>query len=90
MAKRVKIEELYLVISKEGSVMGCGINAPSACRDAVENSGFYTNWKDMALSGGYAVTTATANATYDKEKLDECFDYWRGAADEHYGKRANP
>lgn len=44
----------------------------------------------MALSGGYAVTTATANATYDKEKLDECFDYWRGAADEHYGKRANP
>lgn len=28
MAKRVKIEELYLVISKEGSVMGCGIDAP--------------------------------------------------------------
>ncbi|EAO8774005.1 hypothetical protein CDJ04_13845 [Salmonella enterica] len=90
MAKRVKIEELYLVISKGGSVVGCGIDAPSACRDAVENSGLYTNWKDMALSGWYAVTTATANATYDKEKLDECFDCWRRAADEHYGKRANP
>lgn len=87
MAKRTKIEELYLVISSQGTVVGCGIDAPSACRDAVENSGIHTNWKDMALSGRYAVTTGIANVTYDKEKLDESFDYWRGAAAEHYGKR---
>lgn len=86
MAKRAKIEELYLVISDGGSVVGCGIDAPSACRDAVEYSGIHTNWKDMALSGRYAVTTATANVIYDKEKLDECFAYWRGVAAEHYGK----
>lgn len=80
MAKRAKIEELYVVVSSFGTVVGCGIDAPSACRDAVENSGMHTNWKDMALSGGYAVTKATANVSYDKDGLDECFAYWRGAA----------
>lgn len=80
MAKRAKIEELYVVVSALGNVVGCGIDAPSACRDAVENSGIYSNWKDMALSRRYAVTTATANVTYDKEKLDESFAYWRDAS----------
>ncbi|EFV3689845.1 hypothetical protein E3025_002267 [Salmonella enterica] len=87
MAKRAKIEKIFVVVSRSGGIVGCGIDSPSACRDAVENSGIHTNWKDMALSGQYAVTTGTANVTYDKEKLDECFDYWRGAAAEHYGKR---
>lgn len=86
MAKRVKIKELYLVISSGGTVVGCGIDAPSAWRDAVEGSGIHSNWKDMALSGRYAMTIAEANATYDKEKLDESFTYWRKAAAEHYGR----
>lgn len=77
MSKRVKIEELYLVVSSEGTVVGCGIDSPSACRDAVEGSGIHTNWKDMALSGRYAVTRATANVTYDKSMLDESFSFWR-------------
>ncbi|WP_213732930.1 hypothetical protein [Citrobacter europaeus] len=80
MAKRAKIDELYVVVSRCGGVVGIGIDAPSACRDAVENSGIYTNCKDMALSGSYAVTTAVAKVTYDKDKLDECFAYWRDAA----------
>lgn len=79
MAKRAKIEELYVVVSSFGTVVGCGIDASSACRDAVENSGMHTNWKDMALSGGYAVTKATANVSYDKDGLDESFAYWREA-----------
>lgn len=78
--KRAKIEALYVVVSRNGAVVGCGIDAPSACRDAVENSGMHTNWKDMALSGGYAVTKATANVSYDKDGLDESFAYWREAA----------
>lgn len=85
MAKRAKIEELYLVISSGGSIAGCGIDPASACRDAVEGSGIHTNWKDMALSGNYAVTTASANVIYDKDKLEECFTYWRKTATEHYG-----
>lgn len=86
MARRAKIEELYLVVSSEGTIVGCGIDSPSACRDAVEGSGIYSNWKDMALSGRYALTTATANITYDKDKLDECFYYWRKSAAESFGK----
>lgn len=88
MTKRAKIEELYLVISSEGTIVGCGIDSASACRDAVEGSGIHTNWKDMALSGRYAVTTASANATYDKDKLDECFSYWRNSAAKLYGREA--
>lgn len=88
MSKRVKIEELYLVISSEGTIVGCGIDPTSACRDAVEDSGIFTNWKDMALSGRYAVTIANANATYDKDKLDECFTCWRNSAAELYGREA--
>lgn len=80
MSKRVKIEGFYLVISSGGNVVGCGIDPPSACRDAVANSGIHTNWHDMALSGNYAITSATANATYDKEKLDESFAFWRDKA----------
>ncbi|MEI9740440.1 hypothetical protein V5031_22085 [Enterobacter kobei] len=80
MSKRAKIEKLYVVVSSIGTIVGCGIDAPSACRDAVENSGMYTNWKDMALSGGYAVTKAIANVSYDKDRLDESFAYWREAA----------
>ena len=80
MNKRAKIEELYVVVSRSGAIVGCGIDAPSACRDAVENSGMHTNWKDMALSGSYAVTKAIANVSYDKEGLDESFAYWRDAA----------
>lgn len=80
MAKRARIEEIFVVVSRGGTVVGCGIDSPSACRDAVENSGIHSNWKDMALSGAYGVTTATANVTYDKDKLDECFAYWREAA----------
>lgn len=76
--KRVKIEELYVVVSRGGEVVGCGIDAPSACRDAVNNHhAMYSNWKDMALTGRYAVTKATANVSYDKDQLEECFTYWR-------------
>ncbi|EEA0954268.1 hypothetical protein JGY68_002136 [Salmonella enterica] len=79
--KRAKIEGLYVVVSRDGEVIGCGIDAPSACRDAIENGGgMYSNWKDMALSGGYAVTKATANVSYDKDALDKSFAYWRDAA----------
>ena len=86
MDKRAKIEEICLVVSSEGTIVGCGIDPASACRDAVEGSGIHTNWKDMALSGRYAVTTASANVVYDKDKLDECFTYWSKIAAERYGR----
>ncbi|EMQ0047659.1 MULTISPECIES: hypothetical protein [Bacteria] len=86
MTKRARIEELYVVVSSWGNIVGCGIDAPSACRDAVERSGTHTNWKDMALSGSYGVTTASASVIYDKDRLDKDFAAWRKTAAERYNR----
>jgi hypothetical protein len=70
MAKRVKIESLFLVISSFGTVCGAGIDSASAWRDAVERSSMFTSWKDMAFAG-YAAVESVANVTYDPIQLGE-------------------
>ena len=88
MAKRAKIPEMWVVVSSSGDIVGCGIDSPSACRDAVEGSGIHSNWKDMAMSGRYAVTTASANITYDTEKLARDFAAWKNTANKYHEREA--
>lgn len=89
MSKRVKIESLHLVISSFGTVCGVGIDPASACRDAAEGSGIYSNWKNMALSGSYAVTNASANASYEPAELAEDFSAWERAREERYSNKSD-
>lgn len=48
MAKRVKIDDIWLVIGLTGQVYGAGTDSASAWRDAGER--FNKHWKDLALS----------------------------------------
>ena len=89
MSKRAKIESLYIVISTFGTVCGVGIDPSSAWRDAVANSGSYTNWKDMALSGSYGLTSASASTSYEPAELAESFTAWGKLSEELYGKVAS-
>ncbi|EBB1561300.1 hypothetical protein FLQ72_000406 [Salmonella enterica] len=88
MAKRVKIDDIWLVIGLTGQVYGAGTDSASAWRDAGER--FSQHWKDLALSGSYALVEATANATYDPEELKRSFEGWKKIAAERYGKDVTP
>ncbi|EFR5835238.1 hypothetical protein [Salmonella enterica] len=84
MAKRVKIDDIWLVIGLTGQVYGAGTDSASAWRDAGDR--LDRHWKDLALSGSYALVAATANATYDPEELKRSFEGWKRIAAERYGK----
>ncbi|MGU6722681.1 hypothetical protein ACV2ER_12050 [Salmonella enterica subsp. enterica serovar Pomona] len=92
MAKRVKIDDIWLVIGLTGQVYGVGTDSASAWRDAGDRFNQYwkdlalSGWKDLALSGSYALVAATANATYDPEELKRSFEGWKRIAAERYGK----
>ncbi|HCT7632546.1 TPA: hypothetical protein OT818_003619 [Citrobacter koseri] len=89
MAKRAKIESMYLVISSSGYVHGAGLDPSDAWKDAVNNNNNYSDIKHMAMSGNYGLVEACASATYDPEALKNSFDGWKKIADEFYG-RTNP
>lgn len=84
MAKRIKVDSLYIIISSFGYVVGFGSDPASAWRDAVENSE-YSCPKDMMLSGRYASIETTANVTYEPAALEESRERFKTMRDEYYG-----